>query len=88
MNRVAWLIPGIERGTVRWPACQADISTEEARKYRERNGKPVACELRAKVNYEGTMLCIRHAQARALVEMIGATSPFPTQPTVTERTDG
>lgn len=75
MDKVIWLTPSIERGSVRWPACQADISTEEARKYRERNGKSVTCELRAKVNYRGTQLCIRHAQARALVEMIGGTSP-------------
>lgn len=61
MDRVFWLTPAIERGSVRWPACQADIATEEARKYRERSGKPTACELRAKVNYKGTLMCIRHA---------------------------
>lgn len=79
MSRVHWINPSIDRGSVRWPACQADISTEEARKYRERNGKSVVCELRAKVSYDGAQLCIRHAQARALAEMLGGErSPFPT----------
>ena len=70
--KVAWINPVIERGSARWPACQADIASDESRKYRERIGMGVGCGLRAKVDYSGTLLCVRHAQARALAEVMGS----------------
>lgn len=68
--KVIWISPVIERGNARWPACQADITTEEARAYRRRIGMGVNCGLRAKVDYAGVQLCVRHAQARALAEVM------------------
>jgi hypothetical protein len=71
MNEVAYISPEIAHGAVSWPYyCTAACVTDEVLRNRMRLGKPLRCGKRAKINFRGTMLCIKHAQARALSELL------------------
>lgn len=69
---VRWLQPVMIRHTITWPhQCQAQVTTPEAMEFRNRTAKTYQCALRAKVDFRGKLICLRHAKIAALDELAG-----------------
>jgi diacylglycerol kinase family enzyme len=70
--RATWLTPTVVRGVTKWPnGCDGEIVTPDAKATRASLGQSIACQMRAKINYDGQLLCVRHAHARALHDALG-----------------
>jgi hypothetical protein len=69
---ITWLAPVIDRGRITWP-----VPCEWIRDTWEGPGEAL-CTFRARVDFRGKKLCMRHAQLAALIELAGPRPPFAT----------
>jgi hypothetical protein len=77
MKPVVWIAPKIRRGVTIWEhRCEAQLTTEEAIEHRRRIGMGTQCTNFAKIDYRGSLLCVKHAEKKSLQEMMSE-SPEP-----------
>ena len=75
---IKWLKPVIDKGVISWPqSCVANVKTTETVSRLTAMGVSLRCFNSAKVDFNGSPMCVRHARVAALDFLIGA-APTPT----------
>jgi hypothetical protein len=71
MSAVVWIAPKMRRGVAHWDhRCEAELTTEEAIEHRRRIGMSTRCTNFAKIDYSGAKLCVKHAEKKALQDVM------------------
>lgn len=77
---IRWIAPLVRRNALEWvDPCEGELVTPQVLQYRKQHGLAPTCANRAKVDYRGRKLCVRHARMVALTELAGEMPDFQTQ---------
>lgn len=77
VKSIHWIAPVARRNTVEWlDPCQGDLVTPAVLQWHKSHGLPATCRHRAKVDFRGRKLCIKHARVAALFELAGDMPEF------------
>lgn len=68
---VVWIKPRMINGVAHYSErCQAQLTTPESIEYRNRLQLGTGCGNFAKIDFRGAKLCVKHAEKRALKELL------------------
>jgi hypothetical protein len=76
-DSACWIAPVTRRNSLVWlDACQGDLVTPSVLEWHKAKGMPATCAQRAKIDFRGRKLCVRHARMAALHELVGDMPQF------------